>query len=86
MTGIFFAFFIPFYVHNVRIKGGLFNAKGWAAVARQTWGKKGIFRYITPAWLDWFKPGFHPWDHDNHHFLEELEERLAYVLEQPEVA
>lgn len=79
-TGIFFAIFIPYYIHNVRIKGGLFDLKGWLAVARLTWGKKGIFRHITPAWFDWFKPGFHPWDHDNHQFLEQLDERLASVL------
>lgn len=85
-TGIFFAIFIPYYLHNVRIKGGLFDLKGWRAVARQTWGSKGIFRYITPAWLDWFKPGFHPWDHANQHYLEELEERLAYVLKDQQAA
>ncbi len=85
-TGIFFAIFIPYYLHNVRIKGGLFDLKGWAAVARQTWGKKGIFRTITPAWFDWFKPGFQPWDHDNSEYLDQLEERLAYVLESSEAA
>lgn len=79
-TSIFFSIFIPFFVHNIRIKGGLFDLNGWKDVARLTWGKKGIFRYITPLWFDWFKPGFHPWDHDNHHYLEEFEERLAYVL------
>ena len=85
-TSIFFAIFIPYYLHNVRIKGGLFDFKGWRAVARLTWGSKGIFRHITPAWFDWFKPGFHPWDHANQHYLEELEERLAYVLKSSQAA
>lgn len=80
-TSIFFAIFIPYYLHNVRIKGGLFDFKGWSAVARLTWGKKGIFTRITPDWFDWFKPGFHPWDHDNSAYLKEISERLSYVLD-----
>ncbi len=79
-TGIFFALFIPFYLHNVRIKGGLTDLKGWRAVAKHTWGKKGIFRNITLPWLDWFKPGFHPWDHDNRQHLENFEALLGDIL------
>lgn len=85
-TGIFFSIFIPYYLHNVRIKGGLFDIKGWTAVARLTWGKKGIFRHITPAWFDWFKRDFHPWDHDNRHYLDQLEQRLAYILTSDKAA
>lgn len=79
-TGIFFALMIPFYLHNVRIRGGLFDLKGWRAVAKHTWGKKGIFRNITKPWLDWFKPGFHPWDHDNREQLENFEKLLGDIL------
>ena len=79
-TGIFFALMIPFYVHNVRIQGGLFDLKGWRAVARHTWGRKGIFRNITKPWFDWFKPGFHPWDHDNREQLENFEKLLGNIL------
>ena len=25
----------------------------------------GVVRRIFPAWLAYFKPGFHPWDHDD---------------------
>lgn len=31
--------------------------------------RPGILRKIVPLWLSWFKPGFHPWDHDNAHEL-----------------
>ena len=79
-TGIFFALMIPFYLHNVRIQGGLFDLKGWRAVAKHTWGKKGIFRNITLPWFDWFKPGFHPWDHDNREQLENFEKLLGDIL------
>lgn len=80
-TAIFFALFMPFYVHNVRVTGGLFDLKGWRAVLRHSLGRKGIFRYSARAWLDWFKPGFHPWDHDNRRYLEQFETLLGEVLE-----
>ncbi len=59
-TSVFFALFLPFYLHNVRVSGGLFDRQGWRAVWRHSLGRKGIFRYSAKAWLDWFKPGFHP--------------------------
>lgn len=79
-TTLFFALFLPFYLYNVRASGGLFDGKGWRAVLRHTLGKRGIFRYSARAWLDWFKPGFHPWDHDNREFLEQFDTLVGQVL------
>ena len=28
-------------------------------------GKPGMLRRIFPTWLSYFRPGFHPWDHDD---------------------
>jgi predicted metal-dependent hydrolase len=28
-------------------------------------GRPGMLRRIFPAWLGYFRPGFHPWDHDD---------------------
>ena len=33
-------------------------------------GKPGLFRKSWRAYWDWFRPGFHPWDHDNRPLLE----------------
>ncbi len=85
-TGIFFAIFIPYYLHNVRIKGGLFSLQGWRSIWRHTWGPKGIFRFMTPNWFDWFRPGFHPWDHDNQHFLEQIDTLVTDVLDKRDAA
>jgi uncharacterized protein len=41
---------------------------GWRAKARLFWylvGKPGPVRRILPAWLAYFLPGFHPWNHDD---------------------
>jgi predicted metal-dependent hydrolase len=37
-------------------------------------GSPGVFRQMAKPWLDYFRPSFHPWDHDNSHFLPELDE------------
>jgi len=29
------------------------------------WGKPGILRRVLPAWLGYFRPGFHPWNVDD---------------------
>jgi predicted metal-dependent hydrolase len=85
-TGIFFSIFIPYYLHNVRTQGGLFDLKGWRGVWRHTWGRKGIFRFMMPNWFDWFRPGFHPWDHDNQHFLEQIDTLVTDVLDKRDAA
>jgi len=32
---------------------------------------------VVIPWLDWFKPGFHPWDHDNREFLAEMDSLIG---------
>jgi len=41
---------------------------GWQVRARLLWhlvGRPGILRRTFPAWLSYFRPGFHPWQHDD---------------------
>jgi hypothetical protein len=40
----------------------------WAFVR---WGflSPGFFRKIVPSWLDFFRPGFHPWQKDNSNLI-----------------
>jgi uncharacterized protein len=37
----------------------------------------GYFRKIFPAWLDFFRPGFHPWQRDNSDLIRQWKERYA---------
>ncbi|HEX4870795.1 MAG TPA: metal-dependent hydrolase [Nevskiaceae bacterium] len=34
--------------------------------------KPGLLPNVTRPMLDYFRPGFHPWDHDNRHFLAQM--------------
>lgn len=37
----------------------------------------GLLPRMAPQWLAYFRPGFHPWDHDNRHLLKQLDELVA---------
>jgi len=45
----------------------------WVAHARVLWylfGKPGLFRRAWRCYADWYRPDFHPWNHDNRALLE----------------
>lgn len=49
------------------------GAPAWRArwrVLNYLFGRPGLFRKSWRAYWDWFRPGFHPWDHDNRRLLE----------------
>ncbi len=37
----------------------------WAGGMKFLFGKDGVYRGLGRAYLDYFRAGFHPWDHDN---------------------
>jgi predicted metal-dependent hydrolase len=39
--------------------------------------RHGVFPRIAHEWLSFFKPGFHPWDHDNRRHLARIDGLLA---------
>lgn len=83
-TGVYFALQYPFYVENVRREGALLDLKQWRKGLSFLWGRKGLKSQCVSAWFDWFRPGFHPWDHDNSEFLNKFEELLGDIMaEQP---
>ena len=60
---------------------------GWKAVSGVAWyllGKPGALRRVFPQWLSWFRPGFHPWDHDDRALIAKAE--AEFGLETPELA
>lgn len=79
-TSIFFAMLYPYWIEMVRREKGLFKIRGWLSAINFQWGTPGGLRQVVPQWLEWFKPGFHPWDHDNSHYLENIDEQLAGTL------
>ncbi|HDR9123791.1 TPA: metal-dependent hydrolase [Burkholderia vietnamiensis] len=39
--------------------------------------RRGLFPRIAREWLSYFRPGFHPWDHDNRHHLARVDGLVA---------
>ena len=62
---------VHFTVNITRYAAALLEADGmgrWTArwqVLRFLFGTPGLFRRLGPRYRDWFRPTFHPWDHDN---------------------
>ncbi len=54
--------------------------RGWRAkwgMLSYLVGKPGILRKILPTWLGYFRPGFHPWDHDDRYLIARFEETTS---------
>lgn len=45
--------------------GHAFNVKSWARGMARYWGPRGKFTKLIPAYLDYYRRDFHPWQHDN---------------------
>ncbi len=52
------------------------SPKAWASLAWFVLGKPGLFRRMFLPWAAYFRPGFHPWEHDNRKELARTEEEL----------
>lgn len=76
---IFWSVYVPFLLEMVRKSGGLADLKGWGRLANLLFGKPGILRRRAGDWLDYFRPGFHPWMHDNREHLAQAEALMQQV-------
>ena len=66
--------------HLLGKDGQRFSATAWREILSFLFVSPGAFTRALPAYLTYFRPGFHPWDHDDRHLLERW--RRAY----PDVA
>lgn len=56
---------------------GLKGWRIWRPTIAYLFGGNGILRRIFPAWLTYFRPGFHPWQHDDRDVLARAQARLG---------
>jgi len=81
---------VLFTLNITRFAAMLLEADGvpaWRArlkALNYLFGKPGLFRKSWRAYWDWFRPGFHPWDHDNRDLLETW--RPRFELDEVPVA
>lgn len=78
-TVTFHFFFDAFRFHRWLLlrDGEQWNWRGWCRFFNYAFGRVGILRRIVPAWLGYFRPGFHPWRHDNRLLIQSWRESQA---------
>ena len=54
----------------VRSAGGARDLRGWWKLFRFLWINPGGMPHMWRLWLGYFRPGFHPWQHDNRGYVE----------------
>ena len=53
---------------------GVTGPRAWGLLLRYLWVSPGMFRKVGGAWISFFLPGFHPWNHDDHDLLAAYEQ------------
>jgi predicted metal-dependent hydrolase len=56
---------LRFQIELVRADGQLTNVRGMAGFLWRFFGPRGHLTAILPAYLDYYRPNFHPWQQDN---------------------
>lgn len=72
-TVLFWGLTIPTFLLILRDEGKLTDFKGWRKFYHYTFGEIGTLRIQLGNYVDYFRPNFHPWDHDNRVYLKQLD-------------
>jgi predicted metal-dependent hydrolase len=75
-SAVFFAKLLHVHARMLAAQGELANVRGWARAVWHLWGRPGMFRKLVPAYLDYYRPGFHPNDRDTSALLGAWREKL----------
>jgi predicted metal-dependent hydrolase len=67
---VFWAKVLEHQVRMMRADGTLWSPREWGALGRFLFVSPGPLRRVIPAYLAYYRPGFHPWDIDSSALLE----------------
>lgn len=77
-VGIYFGIFMN--ISGMLYKDGeLLDPRAWWEIFRFYVIEPGMFRKASAHYRDYFKPGFHPWDHDNRELIEDFKRRYPNI-------
>ncbi|MBJ8453716.1 metal-dependent hydrolase [Acinetobacter bereziniae] len=80
-TIVFWGLVIPVFLNIVKGEGKLSDISSWKKAYRYTFGDIGALRKQLGNYIDYFRPNFHPWDHDNREYMQQMEQ-LIYQLSE----
>lgn len=89
MLGATVIFWAKVLEHQVRMMAHdktVFSLSEWFALAKFLFVKPGGFGRLIPTYLSYFRPSFHPWDHDNTALLEAWKREIVNAPEYRQVA
>ncbi|MFO0590882.1 MAG: metal-dependent hydrolase [Polyangiaceae bacterium] len=74
---LFFIGFVGYsHLRLLKARGLLGDVRGQLRTIDYLWGRRGLFRRLVPAYLEYFRPSFHPNDRDTTALLATWRERL----------
>ena len=77
LVTLFFVGFISYgHLRLLKARGLLGDVRGLLRALDHLWLRPGIFRRLVPAYLAYYRPGFHPDDRDTTALIAEWRERL----------
>lgn len=62
---------------------GITGLRAWLPLLWVMWGRPGVFRKVFGAWLQFFLPGFHPWNEDDRALIAGWNSEFDYRQEPP---
>jgi predicted metal-dependent hydrolase len=85
-TVVFWAKVVEQQVRMMHHDGTVLDAKEWAALLRFLFIEPGGLFRLFPTYFAYFRPGFHPWQHDNSALLEAWKLEIERAPEYGRVA
>ncbi|MBK8254175.1 MAG: metal-dependent hydrolase [Polyangiaceae bacterium] len=77
LTTLFFVGFVTYsHLRMCKARGVLGDVRGHLRNIDYLWIRKGLFRKLIPAYLDYFRPNFHPNSRNTHSLLHSWRDRL----------
>jgi predicted metal-dependent hydrolase len=64
------------FIDLMRASGQAGKPKVWLSGINYFWGKPGIFRQLIPAYLQYYRRDFHPWQHDNRALVDSIKQEF----------
>lgn len=76
-TAIFWALVVQHQARMMKVDGTAWSPSEWRALFVYLFVEPGGMLGLWRRWLDYFKPSFHPWDHDSRDLLERWKAEYA---------
>jgi predicted metal-dependent hydrolase len=76
-TATFWALVIQHQVKMMKVDGTQWSPAEWRSLFVYLFIEPGGMPQLWRRWLDYFKPSFHPWEHDNGELLEQWKNTYA---------